>query len=110
MRVEQPLDDHRLRLGLGHCREGAFELIGAADQARLAAPSRAAANAPIKSCRLMELSPAPRDHAIKLKTSDIATQAWEDWNGLLETAGFPGYISTPPPGSDRVPIEHEDSR
>src|SRR5260370_33063582 len=32
MRVEEPLNDHRLRLSLGHCREGVFEVIGAIDQ------------------------------------------------------------------------------
>jgi hypothetical protein len=34
MRVEEPLDDHRLRLSLGHCRKGVYEVIGAIDQHR----------------------------------------------------------------------------
>ena len=34
MRVEEPLDDHRLRLSLDHRSEGVFEVIGATDQDR----------------------------------------------------------------------------
>ena len=34
MRVEEPLDNHSLGLGLRHCREGVFEVIGAIDQHR----------------------------------------------------------------------------
>src|SRR5262249_9177014 len=30
--VEEPLDNHCLRLGLGHCRKGVFEVVGAIDQ------------------------------------------------------------------------------
>jgi hypothetical protein len=35
VRVEKRLNNHRLRIHLGHGRIGAFELIGIADQYRL---------------------------------------------------------------------------